>query len=122
MAVHPERLIKGSRFTEHFTLDDSIDQVVPKSGTNTYAGALMLNTGANPANDATNATKAITAAGFIALATQVDGDAPFCGNAIQQSIVTAFAQAIACNPAAQQALGCAIANNPTAAACLVAAI
>jgi hypothetical protein len=56
------------------------------------------------------------------LASAVDTTAPLCGNAVQQAIVKALAQSIACNPAAQEAIGCAIANNPEAVACLAAAI
>jgi hypothetical protein len=121
MAVFPDRLIKGSRFTTHFTLDDATNQVIPKPGTDTFAGALALNLG-NTAGDDTNTTDALTAAGLIALASAVDTTAPLCGNAVQQAIVKALAQSIACNPAAQQALGCAIASNPAAVACLADAL
>jgi hypothetical protein len=121
MAVFPDRFIRGKRFTTHFTLDDPSNQVVPKSGTDTFAGALALNLG-NAAGDDTNTTDALTASGLIALASAVDTTAPLCGNAVQQAIVKALAQSIACNPATQQAIGCAIANNPEAVACLAAAI
>ncbi len=95
--------------------------MVPKPGTDTVGGALALNLG-NAAGDDTNAVDALTASGLIALASAVDTTAPLCGNATQQAIVKALAQAIACNPAAQEAIGCAIANNPDAVACLAAAL
>jgi hypothetical protein len=121
MAVFPDRFIRGKRFTTHFTLDDPSNQVVPKSGTDTKPGALALNLGTS-AGDDTNATDALTAAGFVVLATAIDDTDPFCGNAVQQAIVKALAQSIACNPDAQEAIGCAIANNPEAVACLAAAL
>ena len=63
MAVFPDRFIRGKRFTTHFTLDDPSNQVVPKSGTDTKPGALALNLGTS-AGDDTNATDALTAAGY----------------------------------------------------------
>ena len=121
MAVFPDRFIRGKRFTTHFTLDDPSNQVVPKSGTDTKPGALALNIGTSTGDD-TNTTDALTAAGFATLASAIDSTTPLCGNAVQQAIVKALAQSIACNPATQQAIGCAIANNPEAVACLAAAL
>lgn len=118
MAVTPDRFIKGSRFTEYFTLDDPSDQVVPKAGTDTKPGALMLNTGTDLPADLTNNTDALTAAALNAMLGQVDTTAPFCGNVMQQAIVTAIAQSFACNTAAQEAVACAIAGNTEAVACL----
>jgi hypothetical protein len=122
MAVFPDRFIKGSRFTEHFTLDDPSDQVVPKPGTDTAKGILALNLGNNLPGDTTNATDALTAAGFNAMANQPDTTAPFCGNAIQQAVTVAVGQSIGCDAAAQEAIACAIASNPEAVACLAAAL
>ena len=121
MSLCLNNIVRGRSMTTHFTLDEATKQVIPKQGGDTTAGALALNLG-NAAGDDTNPTDALTAAGFIALATAVDGTAPLCGNAMQQAIVKALAQSIACNPAAQQALGCSIAGNPNAVACLAAAL
>lgn len=38
MATNTERFIKGKRFTQEFTLDDSLDQVLPKTGTGSVIG------------------------------------------------------------------------------------
>jgi hypothetical protein len=122
MAVFEDRFIKGSRFTQHFTLDDPSNQVVPKAGTDTVPGALALNLGNNLPADTTNATDALTAAGFNAMANQVDSTDPFCGNAIQQAVTVAVGQSIACDAAAQEAIACAIASNLDAIACLAAAL
>jgi hypothetical protein len=122
MAIFEDRFIKGSRFTQHFTLDDPSDQVVPKAGTDTVPGALALNLGNNLPGDTTNATDALTAAGFNAMANQVDSTDPFCGNAIQQAVTVAVGQSIGCDAAAQEAIACAIASNPEAVACLAAAL
>ena len=122
MAVFPDRFIKGSRFTTHFTLDDPSDQVVPKPGTDLVPGVLALNLGNNLPADTTNATDALTAAGFNAMANQVDTTDPFCGNAIQQAVTVAVGQSIACDAAAQEAIACAIASNPEAVACLQAVL
>jgi hypothetical protein len=122
MAIFEDRFIKGSRFTQHFTLDDPSDQVVPKPGTDLVPGALALNLGNNLPADTTNATDALTAAGFNAMANAVDTTDPFCGNAIQQAVTVAVGQSIACDAAAQEAIACAIASNPEAVACLAAAL
>ena len=122
MAIFEDRFIKGSRFTQHFTLDDPSDQVVPKAGTDTVPGALALNLGNNLPADTTNATDALTAAGFNAMANQVDSTDPFCGNAVQQAVTVAVGQSIACDAAAQEAIACAIASNPDAVACLQAVL
>jgi hypothetical protein len=122
MAIFEDRFIKGSRFTQHFTLDDPSDQVVPKAGTDTVPGALALNLGNSLPGDTTNATDALTAAGFNAMANAVDTTDPFCGNAIQQAVTVAVGQSIACDAAAQEAIACAIASNPEAVACLQAVL
>ena len=122
MAIFEDRFIKGSRFTQHFTLDDPSDQVVPKAGTDTVPGALALNLGNNLPADTTNATDALTAAGFNAMANQVDTTDPFCGNAVQQAVTVAVGQSIACDTDAQEAIACAIASNPEAVACLQAVL
>ena len=121
MPICPNNPVLGRNTTSHFTPDQATNQLVPNKGTDLVAGALALNLG-NAAGDDTNTADALAAAGFIALATQVDTTAPLCGNAVQQSIVKALAAAIACNPAAQKAIGCSIASNPAAVACLAAAL
>jgi hypothetical protein len=122
MSLCPENPIRGSHLTDNFTFDEVNKQVVPKSGTDTKPGALALNLGNNLPADATNATDALTAAGFNAMANAVDGTAPLCGNEIQQAVTVAVAQSIACDAAAQEAIACAIANNPEAVACLKAVL
>lgn len=121
MTICLDNPILGANTTAHFVADDAANQLIPKPGTDTVAGALALNLG-NALGDDTNAVDALTASGFIALATAVDTTEPLCGNALQQSIVKALAQSIACNPAAQQAIGCSIAGNTAAVACLAAAL
>lgn len=113
--------VVGNNMTDNFTFDEVNKQVVPKAGTDTKPGALALNIG-NVPGDTTNATDALTAAGFNAMATAVDTVPPICGNEMQQAITAAVAQAIGCDAAAQQAIGCAIASNPDAIACLSAVL
>lgn len=113
--------IHGRNTTSHFTLDQAAKQLVPNKGTDSAVGALALNLG-NASGDDTNTVDALTASGFNALASAVDATAPLCGNAMQQAIVKALAASIACNPDAQKAIGCSIAQNPAAVACLAAAL
>jgi hypothetical protein len=95
---------------------------VPKAGTDLVPGALALNLGNSLPGDTTNATDALTAAGFNAMANAVDTTTPLCGNAIQQAVTVAVGQSIACDAAAQEAIACAIASNPDAIACLQAVL
>ena len=122
MSFCPDNPVLGRNLTDNFTFNEAAKQIVPKAGTDTKPGALALNLGNNLPGDTTNATDALTAAGFNAMAGAPDDTDPFCGNAIQQAVTVAVGQSIGCDAAAQEAIACAIASNPDAVACLAAAL
>lgn len=122
MASCPNNPVFGRNLTDNFTFNETTKQIVPKPGTDTKPGALALNLGNNLPGDTTNATDALTAAGFNAMANAVDTTDPFCGNPIQQAVTAAVAQSIGCDADAQEAIACAIASNPDAMACLQAVL
>lgn len=122
MTVCLNNPVLGREITDNFTFNETTKQIVPKPGTDTKPGALALNLGNNLPGDTTNATDALTAAGFNAMANAVDSTAPLCGNEIQQAVAVAVGQSIACDAAAQEAIACAIASNPDAVACLKAVL
>jgi hypothetical protein len=89
-----------------------------KTATSAAAGKIAINNGAT-AGDATNATDALTAEGFNALANATGEGTP---NAVQQAVTNAVQIGIAEDEGATQAIAAALASNATATASLVGAI
>lgn len=95
----------------------ALSQAFPVA-TDTAQGKVALNKG-TATTDPTNATDALTAFGFNALASST---ATAGGNALQKAIVDAVQQAIGGDTGAQQALADAIADNLASAAGFAASV